>query len=233
MRKTLQRILSCMLALSLFLCVEVVAETETCEGMIIGFTEDGFTIYADGNIRSITITEDTVFDTDGELGIGDVITVGFSDPDGETLHADAVTCHRIFGIVTDIIRADEPYLMFKTDGEETLRVNLTQLQADSCVMDMPVTVYYNGMRTRSIPAQITAQYICGTMLSGTVIALEKDDVTLLTDDGEIVILHRSADTVIPTEVEIGANICAEVTPQMRLSYPAQYEALNILTISER
>lgn len=233
MKRILGKMLVCMLALLLFLGAEIAAQAETAQGMVIGFSEEGIVLYADGNIRTAMILGDTVYDTEGELHVGDVVTVSYDGCENGMPIAETVACHRLHGIITDIVYGAEPYLMFMPFGGEAVRVNLTEAPSDSLAAGVPVTVYYNGMRTRSVPAQITAQYIRGTMLAGTVTDLTDGSMRLLTESGETVILHSSGDTVIPTEIKVGNVVWASVAPPLRLSLPAQYEAQDIMKINER
>ena len=225
------------LILALTLAAWTAAEPAKVTGMIIEQTENGFAFSTEEGIRFAALSEQTVTETDGELAVGDVVTVTFSGrTDRRMLNADSVVCRKLIGTVESVEPASEEeeayFLLNLEDGQETVRVNLDEISSDRVIPGLPVTVYYSGAMTRSIPPQITAQYVRGTVLRGEITDVTEDgQVTLETEDGETVILHCSEETLVFAELTIGSRVSVSVAPQVLLSLPAQYGALDILPIS--
>lgn len=232
MKNILRKTILFALPLLLVIGIGSASLAETWEGMVIARSGNAITLYADGNIRAVKTDDGTAFETESELRIGDVVTVSGNEYDAATLIAETVVCHILRGTVTEITDTEEPYLLLEAAGGETVRVNLSESDPERFTAGIPVTVYYNGMQTRSIPPQITAQYIRGIEITGTVTAVSEDGMMLCTEDGESVFLHRSEETLVPVDIEAGNTVRASVLPQMRLSLPAQYEAQDILKIGE-
>lgn len=212
------------------------ADIEIRTGMILEISETGFQMYTGDEIMTVMITESTGWDTDGILRQGDMVVICSEEPEKDgVLYADHIIDHRIRGCVTEVTEGQEPYLLLNPgEGSEWIRVNTAGLPMRSLAAGSIVDVYYDGIMTRSIPAQITALYIRGTVLGGKVLEIgENGELLILGKDGEKVLLHVTEDTLMPTEPKIGNEIKASVFPQMRLSLPAQYEAQDILVINEK
>ena len=215
--------------LALVLSLNAAASADTLIGMVTDISDEGITLYTDGGIRFAAAKADTAWETDDMPAVGDMVTVLFKRSTDGMIHADTIICHRITGTVSEIVASEGPYLILMPDGEnEAVRVNLIDIPLRNVAAGLPVTVYYNGIRTRSIPPQITADYIRGQTFTGTITYItDSGEIGLLKDDGETILLHISPDTILATELEVGIPVSVSVLPQMRLSIPAQYEAQDI------
>lgn len=219
----------------MMLCIVTPAGAADSSGIITAITEDGFTLHAEKETLRVIVSDTTMWDientpTDGDLAIvhsNHAVTNG-------TLYADAVSVHKMCGIVEQVFDGDEPFfLLMPDDRTEMIRVNLVGIPPHSVDAGLAVDVYYNGMQTRSIPSQITALYVRGGILKGTVTAVkENGDLTMTTDEGEKVIILLSDETLLLTELEVGKSVSVSVLPQTRLSLPAQYEAQDILGMTK-
>lgn len=212
-----------------------IASAGSLVGVAADIDEGGLALHTDDGIRFVSISMDTVWMTDGTPEIGDVITVHYSGPEDRVmLNADAVICYRLRGTVTEIADTDEPYLILAPeDGTGDVRVLLGDIPLYSVASGLPVTVYYNGMMTRSVPPQITADYIRGPELCGEIAGIGEDgEIRLIDANGDAVELRVSRDTLVLAEIEIGNRVRVSILPQMRLSMPPQYEAQDILLIDE-
>lgn len=235
MNNGLRNLWICVIVLALILCVNVAASANTLTGMVMEVSQEVVALHTREGIRFTAVTTDTAWEIDDMPTIGDVVTVEFSGPTNRrTVHADAIICYKIRGTVSEIADSAEPYLILIPDGEDqAVRVNLGDIPPHTVATGIPVTVFYNGMRTRSIPPQITADYIRGPIFRGTVTGvMDSGEIRFLKEDGETVLLYISPDTVVLADLEIGTPVCVSVLPQMRLSFPAQYEAQDILPIHE-
>ena len=218
------------IVIGLTLLLTVTALAGTMSGMVADVTNEGFILHTEEEVIQVETSQNTVWDTDGEIEPGDAVVVNLD----ENSNADRVTCYRLSGIVSEIVDADEPYLLLiPDDNTEPVRVNLDCAQLYSVASGIRMTIWYDGMMTRSIPPQITAQYIRGIVLEGTVTDIgENGEIWLNKDDGETVIVHCPDDIWYLAEPEIGQKIRVSVLPQVRLSIPAQYEAQDILPMNE-
>lgn len=236
MKKNRKIPMVCLAVLLLFFSTVASALAETATGMIFQVTGDGFSLHTDESVLRVAVTADTFWDTDAALTDGDVVTVHSDSPaDGGVLYADRISCHTIRGIIDEAVTdTEEPYLLLLSDGGgERVRVNLGSISMRTVAPGLPALIYYNGIQTRSIPPQITAQYLRGLTLCGTIAEIEADGrLLLLKEDGETVILHLSEETHVLTDPEIGKPVSVSVLPQLRLSLPAQYEAQDILPANQ-
>ena len=204
---------------------------ETVTGLISSPTPEGFTLYTAEGPLPVTVTESTLWDTDGPLTEGDAAAVRLTEAEDGTLTAEAVTCYRVRGQITEVnmTEGEEPFLILQPeDGSEPVRVNLSGIPLRAAVPGITAEVWYSGIITRSVPPQITALYMRGTVLQGVITkVLESGNLLLQTEDGETVLLCLSEDTLMLTEPEIGKAVQVSVYPAVRLSLPPQYEAQDV------
>lgn len=200
-------------------------------GLISSPKPEGFTLYTAEGPLPVTVTESTLWDTDGPLTEGDAAAVRLTEAEDGSLTAAVITCCRVRGQITEVnmTEDEEPFLMLQPeDGSEPIRVNLSDIPLRAAVPGIAAEIWYNGIMTRSVPPQITALYMRGTVLQGVITkVLESGNLLLQTDDGETVLLCLSEDTLMLTEPEIGKAVRASVYPAVRLSLPPQYEAQDV------
>lgn len=241
----MNRLLRLIRLITLVLCTTVLtvmlfsgapAYAEAFVGMISGRTETGFTLHTEGKTLNTVITKDTVWDVSDAPENGDVVTVLSDKPVYHgLLYAQTVTCHTLHGVISRVVDGEEPYLLLLPEkGVDEIRVNLPAINPSGMAAGITVKVYYNGMQTRSIPPQITALYLRGAALRGTVTeVMENSVIRLQKEDGETVLLHPTDETIVLTAPEAGKQVEVSVLPAMRLSLPAQYEIQDILPINEQ
>ena len=204
---------------------------ETVSGLISSPKPQGFTLYTAEGPLPVTVTESTLWDADGPLTEGDAALVQLTEAEDGTLTAAVITCYRVRGQITEVnmTEGEEPFLMLQPEnGSEPIRVNLSGIPLRAAVPGITAEVWYNGIMTRSVPPQITALYMRGTVLQGVITkVLESGNLLMQTEDGETVLLCLSEDTLMLTEPEIGKAVRASVYPAVRLSMPPQYEAQDV------
>ena len=204
---------------------------ETVTGLISSPTPEGFTLHTAEGPLPVTVTESTLWDTDGPLTEGDAAAVQLTEAEDGSLTAAVITCCRVNGQITEVnmTEGEEPFLMLQPEnGSEPLRVNLSGIPLRAAVPGIAAEIWYSGIMTRSVPPQITALYMRGTVLQGVITkVLESGNLLLQTEDGETVLLCLSEDTLMLTEPEIGKAVRASVYPAVRLSLPPQYEAQDV------
>ena len=200
-------------------------------GLISSPNPQGFTLYTAEGPLPVTVTESTLWDADGPLTEGDAALVQLTEAEDGSLTAAVITCYRVRGQITDVnvTEGEEPFLMLQPeDGSGPIRVNLSGIPLRAAVPGITAEIWYSGIMTRSVPPQITALYMRGTVLQGVITkVLESGNLLLQTEDGETVLLCLSEDTLMLTEPEIGKAVRASVYPAVRLSMPPQYEARDV------
>ena len=204
---------------------------ETVTGLISSPNPEGFTLYTAEGPLTVTVTESTLWDTDGPLTEGDAAAVRLTEAEDGSLTAAVITCSWMRGQITEVnmTEDEEPFLMLQPqNGSGPIRVNLGGIPLRAAVPGITAEIWYSGIMTRSVPPQITALYMRGTVLQGVITkVLESGNLLLLTEDGETVLLCLSEDTLMMTEPEIGKAVRASVYPAVRLSLPPQYEAQDV------
>ena len=98
---------------------------------------------------------------------------------------------------------------------------------------MPVIVTYNGIMTRSIPAQITAEAVQVPTLTGAIESVGDNLFVLEQDDGlGPVIVHLGDDCVIPEDYvfAVGNRLQVVFGGVMALSMPPQAGAMFVLPL---
>ncbi len=128
------------------------------------------------------------------------------------------------GFVMEVL--DESILLQTRDGlyVEALLTPDTVLEGKEPAIGDYVSVAYNGMMTRSIPAQITAIHIGNHMLMGLVSELTEDSF-LLTFGEEV--YQVNADAALLEGIQDGMFVTVYHKGMMTMSLPAQVIALHI------
>lgn len=221
----------CIAAAVLMISLGTSAGAEAITGMIADVTEKGFTLYTGNETVRTVLSDQTEWKLDGDPKEGDMVTVltDSSVEDG-TLYADGIILQKITGTIDRVVYGEDPYfLLIPRDSTELIRVNPGTVPLRCVTAGITVDVYSNGMQTRSIPPQITALYVRGTVLNGMIREIgDNNDLILATDDGDTVRILLSEETLLLTEPAAGKAVTVSVLPQMRLSVPVQYEAQDLM-----
>lgn len=129
------------------------------------------------------------------------------------------------GYVLEILE-DGAFLLLNQDNQ-TVQVNTDQ----DTVMDLADTLHagqyvlvdFDGITTRSIPAQLYAQRVYGVSISGVVSAVQDREVTLIEDETQQeYIVHLPDDLELPVE---GEHIAVHFNGAVTMSLPPQLGAL--------
>lgn len=136
----------------------------------------------------------------------------------------------------DAIQIQHGYVLEMLDGGAFLLLNqdnqTVQVNTDeNTVFDLAeaiqagqyVMVDFNGVTTRSIPAQLYAQRVYGATIQGVVSTVGEGEVTLIADDTQQeYIVHLPEDLALPAE---GEHIAVHFNGVVTMSLPAQLGAL--------
>lgn len=188
MKKNLLTMICLMLALALPFGALAEENDTQLEGLVTEIVEGGF-VLDDINQGEVMIntSENTVWDgilQEAELEVGQYVIVDFDGRMTFSLppqaHADRVGCHVLTGVVGEV--TEEGFLLTDdpTFGEAFVR--LTEAMPH-LYQGMPVTVYYDGVMTMSLPGQVNARHIIVPEISGTVSDLTEEGFLLTDENG--------------------------------------------------
>lgn len=165
--------------------IDDIADIATIEGFVLD-VQDGIILLQtrEGQRIEALLTADTLMDGN-EPAIGDYIHITYNGQMTKSIPAqitaDYVGDYVLMGLVSDM--TEESFLL--TYGEQTWQVNATEAQLALIQDGMFITVFHNGIMTRSIPAQVTADHVRGTELVGTVIEMVEGGFTMTVEGEEL------------------------------------------------
>ena len=131
--------------------VDIAVTIDELAGEIVEITKDMQVL--------VNVDEGTVYETDGELAVGDYIHVLYDGIMTRSLpaqvYAQKIGCYKTTGTVSEL--TESGFLL-------TTETDVVQVNADAALLDgmengMTVTVYSNGAMTMSLPGQISAEKI--------------------------------------------------------------------------
>lgn len=210
MKKKMMTLLSLLLAFALPLAA-MAEEPETdllLEGLVTEIVEGGF-VMEDINQGEVMVntSEETVLDgvlLEEDLQTGMYVLVDFNGMMTRSLppqvHADRIGCYRLSGSIAEIFE-DGSFLLTGDAIYDEVIVH-TALEMN-LFADMPITVYYNGAVTMSLPAQAGALHIIVPTLEGTVSDLTDEGFTLTDAEGTAYEVKLTEETLLSLQpVEI-------------------------------
>lgn len=153
------------------------------EGIVTEIVDGGFVMEdAEQGEVMLNTSEATVFDgilIEGELTEGQYVFVEYDGRMTFSLppqaHADRVVCNVLTGSVTEVLE-DGSILMTDDTFGETI-VHLSE-GMNHVYAGMPITVYYDGVMTLSLPGEANASHILIPELTGTVSGKTEEGFTL-------------------------------------------------------
>ncbi len=164
---------------------EVIEETTVIEGFVMDVQDGSVLILTkEGQRIEALLTAETFLDGN-EPAIGDYVHVGYNGMMTRSIPAqitaEYIGDYVLIGLVSDM--TEEGFLL--TYGEQSWQINATADQLAGIQDGMFITVFHNGIMTRSIPAQVTADHIRGTEIVGTVTEMVEGGFTLTVDGEEL------------------------------------------------
>lgn len=150
---------------------------EVLDESILVLTRDGLYVEA-------LMTESTVLEGK-EIAVGDYVQIVYNGMMTRSLPAqitaDLIRNHMLMGVVSELTEGG----FTLTFGEEVYAVNADASLLSGIQDGMFVTVYFNGMMTRMIPAGVTAMHIRGQEIVGTVTEMVEGGFTLTVEGEEL------------------------------------------------
>lgn len=164
---------------------EVIEETTVIEGFVMDVQDGSVLILTkEGQRIEALLTAETFLDGN-EPAIGDYVHVGYNGMMTRSIPAqitaEYIGDYVLIGLVSDM--TEEGFLL--TYGEQSWQINATADQLAGIQDGMFITVFHNGIMTRSIPAQVTADHIRGMEIVGTVTEMVEGGFTLTVDGEEL------------------------------------------------
>lgn len=224
-------LLSLCLAVGSGTAAEPVTGPQTLSGLFTGeYTGNGFALSTGEGIRYVIPQKNTVWETDGEFHTGDYVTVRYEGrADAKSVNAAVINRHVLKGKVSEMSYDGDggSFLLTPETGEGSVLVNADEEQMNMVADGSEVTVFYDGKTTRSIPPQISAQYLRGRTLTGDIICC-KEGMLLMEVDGYAAVVWYTEDTPQLVLPEPGIRVEVSVTELVTLSMPPQFRATDIL-----
>lgn len=181
-------------------------ETDTLlEGLVTEIVDGGFVIEdAEQGKVMLNTSDATVFDgilLDSELTEGQYVFVEYDGRMTFSLppqaHADRVACHALTGSVMEVLEDGSILMMDDTFGETIVHLGEGM---NHVYAGMPITVYYDGVMTLSLPGEANASHIVLPQLTGTVSNQTEEGFTLTDADGIEYEVKFDENTLISEEV---------------------------------
>lgn len=174
------------------------------EGYVTEIVEGGF-LLEDKELGTVMLntSDATVWDgvlMENELEAGMYVIVQYDGRMTRSLppqaHADKVGCYVLEGTVSEFL----PTGILLT-GDPLFGDVIVQFEGDfpHVYLNVPITVYYDGVMALSLPGRVTAREIVVPQLSGTVSEKTEDSFLLTDADGNEYHVNLSEDTLV-TEV---------------------------------
>lgn len=204
-----------MLATLPFAAMAEEVETDTLlEGLVTEIVDGGFVLEdAEQGEVMLNTSDATTWDgilAEGELSVGQYVFVEYDGRMTFSLppqaHADRVTCATLTGSVTEVLEDGSILMNDDTFGETIVHLGEGM---NHVYADMPITVYYDGVMTLSLPGEAAASHIVLPELSGTVSNRTEEGFTLTDADGIEYEVKFGEETLISEETIVAEEETAE------------------------
>ncbi|MBR4080744.1 MAG: hypothetical protein IKK21_03010 [Clostridia bacterium] len=187
----------------------------------------------DGLLVQANLTEDTAFMAEG-LEIGDFVYVAFNGMMTRSIPAQitvqALGCEKTSGVVEEL--SEEGFLLRSEEWEDGVFVLTGEDVLANLLVDMPVTVYFDGKVSRSLPPQITALHVRLMELAGVVDELTETGFLMTDAEGVQYEVHVPENAVKLLQPGVGEAVRITYNGVMTMSLPAQVNALEVLPYYE-
>ena len=207
----MKKILSVLMTIAMLAAMPFAAmaeETEMStllEGIVTEIVDGGFVIEdaIQGEVM-LNTSEATIWDgmlMDSELMEGQYVFVEYDGRMTFSLppqaHADRVACNVLTGSVVEVLEDGSILMNDDTFGETIVHLGEGM---NHVYAGMPITVYYDGVMTLSLPGQANASHIVLPELTGAVSNLTEEGFTLTDENGIEYEVKFDENTLISEEI---------------------------------
>lgn len=217
---------------------EPIDETLTCAGNVLEINDDAILIQ-DSDLDEILVisNEETVFDIDHEIAIGDYLMIDIAelamDTEIQQVTAAVIRMHVLEGSMIEY-SAEDNTILLDTESHGEVLVNLPEAWAETEIDFEYMHVYFDGAMTMSLPAQVSAAFIIpGYAVQGEVTQINEDSLILgggtenYADEIEV---HFEVGT-LAEGINVGDVIRVIYNGQMTRSIPPQITAMDMIQVS--
>lgn len=203
------------------------------DGQVTAIGDGYVMIVLDGSEYQINVTEETILEGTEKLAIGDWLQVVHNGQMTRSLPpqvaAQVIRSYSVTGTVSGL--TENSFTLTDENGMEVV-VNFDPDRFVGVQDTMQVTVWFDGMMSRSLPAQITAEHIRTQVLTGVITEVTEDGFMVVDDNGILTFVHVSEATRIFTELAVDAAIRVTTDGTATMSLPAQVTAIEVLPAEE-
>ena len=182
-----------------------------------------------GQELQANLSEDSAYMTEG-LEIGDYVYVAYNGMMTRSLPAQisviALGCEKLTGVIEEL--SEEGFLLRTEDFEDGVFVVGNAATVEGLTVDMPVTVYFDGRMTRSLPPQIHALHVRMMELNGLVDEVIDGGFLLTDENGVQYEVHVPETAVQLLQPGVGEAVRVVFNGVATMSLPAQVNALEVL-----
>ena len=154
--------------------------------------------------------------------------------DAEASEEEMEEAAEIYDLSGEILEITPEYILIGNEMLGEVQVNLAEGTviegAYALEVGQTVVVMYNGMMTRSLPAQITAMHIGVYKVEGSVTAVEEEFVMIRREDTAEEIMMTLPENA--PELMEGDRVIAYTNGAMTMSLPPQMNAIAIVFAGE-
>lgn len=229
-----------MMLLALMVCAAALAESAApeiaaLEGVVLEIQEDSGYLIADADGRKVQAltNEETVWEVDREIAVGDYLYI---DYDGKMtrsvpaqITAQVVRMHVLEGFVTEADLEANAILLTTPDQGEAY-VTLPESMRGEDATGKELTVYFNGVMTMSLPPQVNAGYVVYEYAVQGEVTEICDEYIVVGEGQEAVQVNVDA-AQRPETLKVGDVIRVRYDGAMTRSLPPQISADEIIQIS--
>ena len=232
----MKKLISILCVLTL-ICFAAIAEFSGEEavavgGVVLEIHEDGYLIMSDSEIKVLT-GEETYYDTDGDINVGDYIYVDYNGQMTRSLppqvSAQVIRRHVLAGEITEHLPEENAVIvMTETHGE--VYAYLPEEWKEHEIDFNYVKLYFDGVMTMSLPAKVSAGHLVpGYEMQGVVTEMA-DEYFMLGEGMEAVQVNVGL-AAVPEDMKTGDIVRIYFDGAMTMSLPAQVSAWEIIQIS--
>ena len=200
----------------------------TLSGTIVEINEQGVLLDQGeaGQVLALMDEDTAIEGVEAELAVGQYALVDYDGKMTRSLppqvYAQRVAVYAFRGTVTQMMGGSA---MVKTDDWGEVQLNLPQ--GTILFVGCPVTVYFDGTMTASLPAQVSALHLVTPTVCGTVTETDGEYFLLKDEKGETWRVNLSGETVYDVQPQVNSGVRVYFSGAATYSLPPQISAIAV------